>query len=788
MKRLEIYINGKYAQISEDLKVTLDKIVSEFRNPLKKTGARSYTIKFPITQVNKAIFDFQNERQAIGKFKASYRCEVVVDGVTVILGEFIMNKVSRTGFEGFVVANSGGRLVDILNAEKKLVDIKSFTPLAFEGDKTVWEYLDKDLVGEESEIAFTYLVDSFARIKNLLGGTVNGTYYPFFYEDFGLSHFGKAIFKNIFADAGYTLEGSVLDREEFRRMILLFSGSSRPYNYAALNLMSTKTAYGYYNQASVFEGSDYKLYSIEPTGYAVYNAEKSGDLSFSLGNDGVYTCKYTGSYTFDIQTQTYAHNATNGGSTKIETKQHLLFREITDSQYTEGPNGTPPLDYSSFSFYGLTDYATLNTSLNTTLSVSNNEHLNRTQFTAYLEEGKQYQAQVYVAVRNDIHPEGLMLIANSDNSWFKITALDGPTTLDPAKFLPEMTQLEFVQAVFKLFNLYYDIDENAGKVILYTRDEWFALNRNNILDLSATMNLDEFEETPLSDKDIADTYFKWASDESDHILTYTDYMDRVNATVEGDVYELPFAPLAFLKIPIARWDGDIIPAETGFDLVPAAIPATEVVDASILNDFEARSEFNYKPKLALYYGAGYLKPGTHTSASGENTYAQNVYYIKFPRTPNLPGGFPVDQYFMNNGKHIPKLAFFNMREQPGYEIELLPATREFRLNPSTTGNIYTENDTGMLVSLAKIDELDSESLSMEGSKSLFLELYSNDLLVTNWSNYSEGPFKVNPVLYEQLNGRNIISVDNELYLLESIKNYEVSSNVARIKLYKLVTQ
>ena len=59
MDNLEIYINNRPADLGESVRVVLDKIVSEFRNPLKKTGSYSYTIKLPKTQRNKVLFDFQ---------------------------------------------------------------------------------------------------------------------------------------------------------------------------------------------------------------------------------------------------------------------------------------------------------------------------------------------------------------------------------------------------------------------------------------------------------------------------------------------------------------------------------------------------------------------------------------------------------------------------------------------------------------------------------------------------------------------------------------------------------
>ncbi|TXK36789.1 hypothetical protein FVR03_16740 [Pontibacter qinzhouensis] len=782
MRKIEIFIDGKIAHLSEQLKVVIDtKVVSEFRNPLKKTGALTYSVIFPPTQNNKVVFDFQNERQLLGKFRKEYACEVQMDGITVIDGTFIIERISKNGFEGFIVSNNGGRISDIISEDKKLKEITSFASVDFEGDKTVWEYLDKDVVAENSEIAFPYVVDSFARVNSLSGATVDGIEYNLGYENFGVSHFTKAVFKNIFKDAGYELEGNILNDETFRRLLLLYTsnGDSASYNYGVLNPLNCLTVANYLNPAPIYEFLDYNIYAIEPEKYEL----QSGDLSFSLGRDGVYTCKYTSNYTFDIKVKSYVYDAAT--NTNLETKQFLLFREIGDSEYSEELDGLTNT-FTGLSAYSFEDRFTLNTGASFS-TVSGNVHTHTSSFTARLTEGKQYRVQVYTAIRKVAvaNVTNLRLVAERLESWFKITAVDGRVNIDPARFLPDMTQLEFVNAIFKLFNLYYQVDEESKKILLYTRDEWFALNRDNVINLSPQLNLDDFEETPLTQKDVADTYYKWATDESDYLLTYTDYMSRVNSDISEDVYELPFAPLAFLKKNIVKRIGGFMIA-TGYDLIPAAIPATDIVDASVLEDFEASSNFSYKPKLALYYGSGYLAEG-NLSLDTENPYGLNGYYLMFDRTAGLTGGYAYDQYGARRYKRLPKLTFFNVKEQPGYEVELITATREFRVVENTSDTIYTTGNTEFITSVEKADELDSRSIAMIGGKSIFQEFYENDLLVTYWSNYIEGQMKINPILYEKLNGRNIIRIDDDLFLLESISNYDLTGNTARIRLYKLVS-
>lgn len=795
----KIYINNQLADISDELKVVVEKVVSEFRNPLKKTGARSYTIKFPQTQRNKILFNFQGERAAIGKFRTTYNCSVEVGGVTVLEGDFHLNRITSNSFEGFITGAKGGRLADILDPKKKLKEIASFTPVNFQGDRTVWDYLDMPLDATNSEIAFPYVLDSFARMAKLEGGIVDGNVMDLGFENFGVSHFTAAVFKNIFADAGYTLEGNILNNANFNRLLILYSsdGSEPAYNYGALTPTTYYPGYRYFGQAPVFQGSDYNMYVIEPEGYRSFSTLApaiSGDLAFCVGNDGVYTCKATGNYTFDIKVSSYAYD--NGaGQPDMPTSQWLLFREIGESQYSDV---NFPDTLASVYFDALADNSTLNELTNNTHTVSGQRHTHTSQFTAKLTAGKQYRIQVYVGIHNSVNQEKRMLVATTGQNatWFKITAMDGRQQLDPAKFLPDMLQTEFVNGIFKLFNLFYEIDQENKRVKLFTRDEWFALNRNNITDLSSKLNLDNFEETPMTDSDINETYFRWASDDNDYILSRTNYMELVNGDVSEDVYELPFSPLGFLRKKIKIRDASGWYFYEDYDLVPAAIPNTEIVDSSLLEDYTAISEFTYKPKLALYYGAGILKEQVYNvfDVNMSNQEVNGLYGIAFGRSVNpifgqalWPGGIEYGAIPTFSYKLMPKLAFFNAKEQPAYDIEVITSTREFRLNQAPNSTFYTAGNLDFLASLQKANLMDGASIALTGSKSVFQTHYANDLLITSWSNFAEGPIKMDPVLYRNLTGKNVLRIQEDLYLLAEVKNYEVGGNTAKIKVYKLIS-
>ena len=786
----EIYINNQRADTDSELRIVLDKVVSEFRNPNKATGSYSYTVKLPLTETNRRLFAYESERHTLEKFRTAYPCYVEADGVELIYGTFAVRKFTRHTIEGNVFGQYMERIADLVPKDKKLTDIQSFAPLDFRGDATVWDYLDRDLDAGTSDVCFPFVVDSFARLKYLNGGTVDNVTYRLGYEDFGVSHFVGAVFRHVFGDLGYTLAGGVLDDDLFNRLVLLYSdstGGERAYNYGTLNPLTAKTLYTRFNPPHIHEGEDYFLYSYTPEKDSLYATDQTGDLSFSLGRDGVYTCAYTSEYDIDIRVEADAYNSIGNGT--LESKAFLLFRELENAQTTEGRDGVLPSTYDGVSFYTLRDAGVCHEETDTTASTSAGVHTLTASFSTKLVKGRQYAVQVVMAIKKTVKTDAVKLFVRAKKgSHFNITRCAGRTLLDPAKFLPDMTQIEFVQAVFKLFNLYYQIDNHQKTIHLYTRGEWFDLNKHNILDISKKVDLDNYEMVPIEQKEIDQMFYRWATDSSDYLLAKTDYMERVNGDVPENSPELPFAPLAFLRQEVHLTEGGYITA-TATELVPCAIPATDQVDLSLLDDFEAQSRHGYLPKLAVYHGAG-VHPDQLLTTSHYSAYGYNKWCVSFDRS-NFPfsvleGGFQVSGDLVSRYKHLPKLSFFNLRSQPAYQITEVAATREFHVEPYEGETLYHGTDLRFVTAPEKLDELDAFSISSSGDKSTFNTIYRDDKLISRYANYFEGVVKIDPVLWNNLSGRNILRVDGELYLLESVTGYEVTGDFAKIKIYQLI--
>lgn len=761
----EVFINNELADTNAALKIILDKIVSEYKNPTKLTGSYTYDFTLPLTNRNKRIFHNIQDIQKVKKF-IDYDIDVYVDGTLVISGVFKVKEVNRLPFAnvvGFITATKIGRLGDIL-LNTKLRDIKSFTAYDFNGMPDVLTNIDDDTnyTPLTSEFKFTYLAESF---NQLLHGQ---SFYH--YTDFGISHFVAGIVKNIFADLGYDVDGDIFNDDTFNRLMLLYSnsnGDTQKYNYGKLNpfqasipITNSFSQYQVYGESTRIERDTDYVYVFEPA-YTAYD----GDLSLSLGGDGVYTAKYTGDYTLRYTSTAFA--GSNSGAAITGLGQFVVFRCIDNNEFL--PNEQLPYT-SSFDLAGANNFITDLDTLN--IGTANT-------FTTKLVEGRQYRVQHYVSVPKASSSSFIFYYDAQITNSFRCTACNGSQTINLADFLPDLTQKEFLLGIFKMFNLYYTIDVAAKQVTLFTRDEFFALNADNTFSLDEYCKVESFKDFPIPQTEIDSVFYKYEEDEGDHILAKTNYLTLLGNVRYKDSEALPFAPLSFYKIKINSTNTlqPYIP-------VPAIVAASDSTDQSVLSE-EHFNSFSYSPRICLYLGNKVLKESLKTDGTLLGT-AGNPAIMFTTFVGGYVGVQPFGSYTLPTASdyhYFPMLSFFDLPNQPCYEIVIDTTRNEFSLQNTTTQTVYQiTNNTDFLTN----DVPEVTSLALIGEKSLFQGLYQNDIRITNYSNYSEGKIKMNSFLYNKLTGRNILILDNDQYLLERIYGYQLGADVATIRIYRIM--
>lgn len=761
MNKKELFINNVSVDLTDDIKVQIDKYVADFRDINKKTGVFTMPFVLPYTNKNSSVFFGENDKQVLGKFRRTYPAQLMVNNEVVIDGKFLHTKNSNKGFEGAVgEAKIGNPKIGDLLKDLKLTDIQSFTPINFSGNQSVQASWNAVNSYPDAEVCHPYVLTSFSQFHS--GVTTLKSHY----EDLGISHFVPAIMKRIFQDAGYTLGGDIFNNDTFKKMVMLYSSTEKQkWNYGKLvpffgtgqiNFISYVGSPG----KMLTRQNDYIYIMLYQHIVSAPVLGTVGDACQGLDSKGYYTCKYSGVYTFTVEAE---HSVNHVGGAAVASTGWTALRCITDEEYI--PESFLPLTFSNTP-------PTLASLDPATLAVGQGTF----SFSVRLEEGKQYALQRYVSVLKTATTTGgtvdpnTMFVYNPILGQFSITACDGPLLVNPAHFLPDLTQKEFVNSIFKIFNLYYELNQDTQTVTLLTRDDFFQESLSDIVDITPYLNLQSLEELPLSDKEVGQTYLTWDTDDSDYILKQTDYMELVNGLQPDESTKLPFAPLGFMKVKYQT--GSILSPTVVYDILPAIITATDSVDTSVLVDADSvTSGGSWKPRICLYHGNQWLRNDFNEVLSPyiSNVYLSGVAGVHYP----------------------PKLTFFNINNQPAYTITENIPLRSFELVLNNTITIYNPVDTNILISAGSVAELDNISLATNISstvnpKGLFFQLYSNDLLIGSLSHYMEGIGRMNPVLFSQLTGRQTLSLNNDLFLLDSIKGYDVGADLATYKIYKLV--
>jgi hypothetical protein len=732
---IELYLNNKLADIDDSVRVIVDRYVTTYRNPAAGTGTFTYSFKLPNTAANRLIFNHADNLQVVGKF-IDYDALIMVNGVRIMKGVFKLDSIKK-GFSGHIIGTVVNYINNLIDTDKSLRDIKSFTPIKFYGNSTIGDYFLNPTYGE---IAYTYVIASFSAIPNAA---------EIGYEDIGISHFCKSILERMFADVGYKVAGNVLNKSEVTKMLLQYSNAdsvAQAWNYGLLNPFKAKADNSYApntnkNISTTIERYDDKVHVIYPQ-FLSYQ----GDLSDSSGDDGVYTCKSSGTYSIRVSCPMAAYYLQTGQPPleyRDDTFRYIyVFRCITNNEFLKDTQ-LPRRDYFNIP--------------SAALSITDEDTyiIGEGEYDVRMTEGQQYAVQVYASMPKELPLAAFSIFSKQGvPNYLECTAMkDGKLTVNPADFLPDKSYKDFLTMMFKVHNLYYNIDTLTKTVNFFSRDEFFNNSIDGVIDITDKIDFDEIEETPIPNTEVNDNYYKWASDDSDYILTNTNYMELVNG-VDNNATELTFAPLCFVTASYIYRVNNII--KTTQDFFPAIIPYSESNDARILTDIELENNNNYAPRICYFHG--------------------NIFTDAFSKT--LPNELLVPLKGYGGRLYAPRLSFFDLPNQVSYDIVVNDARRDFELVQNAQSNIFELNEAFIKPAISV------KSLDLISDNSSFLINYKDVIKINKYSNYLSTVIRINPVLFDKLTGRYLLRINNINYILDSVTEYDMIGETATIRVYR----
>ncbi|MDB4498354.1 hypothetical protein N9251_03325, partial [Gammaproteobacteria bacterium] len=314
---LRITINSHELEILNefDLGLVLDKRAVDVSQPFARLGSRSYTVRFPATDLNNEIFHHGNAKFTKGKFN-DFDC-VCYDGETeLIKGTFRLNKIDRTSYEGFIFAQDIG-FIDI-------IDGKSIQELDLGSIRFVGHKKDDEIKGvtlsDTWESDFEYFQNAwFALISygNFFSLDARDRYAKIdelTFTDFTPNHQLKTVFRKIFEEAGYSVSGEIVDSLDLDNIMLTFSGDKVPWNWELLtkvlidNSQTFNTNFamvgdtGSTGNALIDNKRRYYLKDVAETKDHLNRYDNANVINNPIGQE--WTCPREGIYRFDITMQT----------------------------------------------------------------------------------------------------------------------------------------------------------------------------------------------------------------------------------------------------------------------------------------------------------------------------------------------------------------------------------------------------------------------------------------------------------------------------------------------------
>lgn len=278
------------------------------------------------------------------------------------------------------------------------------------------------------------------------------------------------------------------------------------------------------------------------------------------------------------------------------------------------------------------------------------------EYTGYFEKGQAVMPMIWAdADTTSGFPNWQFSIAA--NSEFSVTSAED-RLLNPALFLPDMDQSEFVKGLIDLFGLVVTADIGTRTVSFDFADDFYQPT-SYALDWTGKANIEAMTTEPA---DVPQAYaFEWQVEKDDLLVTTEDRRvsyERVSAvpTADGrETIELPFAFTANRTYTV--WDGF-----TRRGTIPlGCIHSRDAINATLgdLADGSEKVVFDYEPRI--------LQLATHNGLFWvENTQFTSVPYLTASAGLGWVTGEDMGQYASGYQDRIERL-------ERGYvaEIEVL---------------------------------------------------------------------------------------------------------------------
>jgi hypothetical protein len=474
---VEVRIEGYRLDVFEGFDFSFNYGVADIRNPEKRSTEYSKTIKCPATKSNDELFghiydvNISNNYDAnISNISVNFNpnkkaeARVIADGVEVMAGVVQLRKIVQKGHAYTYEVVFIGKLINIFSVlgDKKINETLDFSDLNHELTQT-------NIVNSWSNTdGYVYPYIDYGKRTEF--NNVGRVFYP---NDLRPALYASTILNRIFAFAGFSYESSFFNSTLWSKLIVPFTkktllpDGSQSANRLFRALLPAETTLT--NWFNVSTGLYYKTLDISNDstggGFDTGNNYTTTGLNYLVPETGLYTFNHTATIKVQRDTASISRIYSSTGS----NLRGQIFKVDTSGQQTVLSETTFPIQTNSY--------------LEQTLT------FNLTASEEVLFAGDRVYYRLWLDNQNLIISNALGSILPLSNFFtdFDITAEDAEFSndaiidafegdlLDFSTIAPECTMSDFLTSVFKMFNLFVEVDPNNEKnLLIETRDTFYS--------------------------------------------------------------------------------------------------------------------------------------------------------------------------------------------------------------------------------------------------------------------------------------------------------------------------
>ena len=493
----------QYLDIDADENVSLTYQVSEIKDFSSKDSSRSDTFSLPFTETNNQFFShLYNVNMVDGSFDVYQKtdCEIIVDGISIISGYLYVADINLVSeYYTVVVIGEIGSLRDSLQ-EKKLIDLDSTWLSSFTHNLTKDNIVDSwdfnltyaGTAEDASGIVYAFINYGIDSRVWTVGGSqdISSSSTPIQPYEFKPAMRIKTLFDRILSEAGYSYDSNFITNDDFE------------FGRLFMNLASDRDIVAYRITSQGFKSlmtADQKIATNSSTTIQFNNDSTGGGYDYNT----------------QFNTGTYQFTASKDGTYQFVSEVLIEFTRNDASSETS----------TQYQFDWLINGGTTSASKVYTIApASDGETVQvRHRLPAYANLNNLDTIQLNITVSDPISPNTFYVRQGSTPvSYLQLLRQpDQPNgeVVDVSDNLPDMTQIDFVKAIFEHFNMFVEPkQDNPTELLIEPYPDY--MDRGSTVDWTEKLDYNkEVQIIPTTDYRKKKLTWKWL-DGKNYLATY----------------------------------------------------------------------------------------------------------------------------------------------------------------------------------------------------------------------------------------------------------------------------